>query len=44
MQDRLCRLYVAVNSTGYNTPPQHSKPWQAAKDAKPRGLATNPPE
>jgi rhamnogalacturonan endolyase len=28
MQDRLYRLYVATNSMGYNTPPQHSKPWQ----------------
>lgn len=26
MQDRLYRLYVATNSMGYNTPPQHSNP------------------
>lgn len=26
MQDRLYRLYVATNSMGYNTPPQHSSP------------------
>ncbi len=26
MQDRLYRLYVATNSMGYNTPPQHSQP------------------
>ena len=28
MQDRLYRLYVATNSMGYNTPPQHSQPYQ----------------
>lgn len=27
MQDRLYRNDIAVNSMGYNTPPQHSKPW-----------------
>ncbi|NUQ64582.1 MAG: silent information regulator protein Sir2 [Pirellulales bacterium] len=27
MQDRLYRLYVATNSMGYNTPPQHSEPF-----------------
>ncbi len=26
LQDRLYRLYVATNSMGYNTPPQHSNP------------------
>jgi rhamnogalacturonan endolyase len=26
MQDRLYRLYVATNSMGYHTPPQHSRP------------------
>ena len=26
MQDRLYRLYVATNSMGYHTPPQHSNP------------------
>ena len=26
MQDRLYRLYVATNSMGYNTSPQHSNP------------------
>ena len=26
MHDRLYRLYVATNSMGYNTPPQHSQP------------------
>lgn len=24
MEDRLYRLYIAVNTMGYNTPPQHS--------------------
>jgi rhamnogalacturonan endolyase len=27
VQDRLYRLDVAVQSMGYNAPPQHSKPW-----------------
>jgi len=26
MQDGLYRLYVATNSMGYNTPPQHADP------------------
>ena len=27
LEDRLYRLYVAVNTMGYNTPPQHSRPY-----------------